>query len=518
MSTTAEAQSAICGRTGCSRAVATGIQCEKCAYWFHPRCSGLTTKQYAAMDNKGAEYCCASCANQPHASTPVISRDASTDTSNLMGEPADSEVMVINKRLERMEAELKGLLTKTRAHLDTKLDWTLGELAHIKAVLPQSTAAEAAVGMATLDVMDASKALLEQMQREKRLIIWGNFPENVDAKSTALAVVSTVLQNLPASSVTAQKLRKKGSQASKGLIVSLPTADMVRSVLAARDTLKGAFSNVHQVSYDRPLSERQNKPKLTKVPKLLLSPKVIVTRLSSSIKGSRKLESWATVASSASCTESMQHKVVAEAGPGSHPTVSPTARGESSPRTGTPVAPENLKATLHEFRSGKTGLLGDPVSPLTNVTRTAPKVVPEQKQRPKQPIRSRLAAENGTMNSPKPPRSPTLRKEPTQRQSPPMAPFRNRRNRKRPPESERPNPNYSTSTGQGRALAALPIIPQDTWKHKGFSRKPFTKQRPLLPRRQISHGTNHLLHPSYRPYPTLSPKLPLLPYRLPNLL
>ncbi|MBM6549351.1 hypothetical protein [Streptococcus dysgalactiae] len=365
------------------------------------------------MDNKGAGYCCASCANKSHVSTSVTSRDASTDTSDLVEEPADSELVAVNKRLERMQADLTGLLAKTRAYLDHKLDSTLGELAHIKAVLPQSAAAKAAVGIATLDVMDTSKAFFEQMQREKRLIIWGHFPDNVDAKTTASAVVSTVLQDLPAGSVTAQKLRKKGSQASKGLIVSLPTADMVQSVLAARDTVKGAFRNVHQVTADRLLSERQNKPKPTKVPKLLLSPNVMVTKLSPSVTQPRKLRgSWATVASSTSCTKVTPQKVVAKGGFGSQPTVSPTRQDKSIFLTGKSVAPTDLKATLHTFRSGKTGLLGDQRKPLTNVTVTIPRAVFKQKRHPKQPILSSLAAKNGTKNSSKPLHSVTLWKKP----------------------------------------------------------------------------------------------------------
>ena len=262
----------VCGRKGCSKAVANGMQCQHCSKWFHANCTGLTDDLYSNMDNKGMPFACMACrVSQENARVLSTKQDASTETQDL--EPT----IAVDKISQLMD-----LMLSIQKEANERYQTIIDEMRDIKLSLPSHAAANKTLELSKQAIIDASNDLTDQKTREVRVIFWGDFSEDIDVNKISSSILSYAFVDSSKPTFTANRLYSKGSLITKGILVTLPSKEHATKTLDQAAQLKKAFPFVRGVAPDRPLKlrrEYQGRQQPCMKDKLLMSPRVILTPL-----------------------------------------------------------------------------------------------------------------------------------------------------------------------------------------------------------------------------------------------
>ena len=262
-----------CGRPGCHKDVANGMQCVHCEQWFHPNCTGLTSTQYQAINAGSTEYNCVSCLYgslaiippSPRSTTdaqcgPEAQSDDNPHTTPTDASTEDSRILqaryaVLSTDIERLRSDSQVECRKLQAQIDD-----------LKQKYSSSNVAVRAENLSNTTVREAAAQLSDRIIRQKRVIFWGTFLKGMEAVTLGRQLVAIPAQT--DAFQTAQWLRGKRNRAVKGLLVSLKTAHSSQECIAQKKAIQLAFPHIWNVTADRPLPDRTRKPKLQdRVPK-----------------------------------------------------------------------------------------------------------------------------------------------------------------------------------------------------------------------------------------------------------
>lgn len=261
----------LCGRRGCSKAVANGMQCQYCNKWFHANCTGLTEVQYGNLDNNSVPFSCMACR---------------VDVDNVHVAPTKQDASTATQALETCTVEytitfLRDTILNMQKEASERHDQLMDEIRRIKLSLPTHAAAEKALELSKQAIIDASNDLTDHIKRETRVIFWGSFSKDIDVNLISSSILSYAFNNSNQPTFTAHRLFSKKSVVTKGILVTLPSKEHASKTLERAAELKKAFPFVTGIAPDRPLKLRRDYQgkHAPFTDKLLLSPRVLLTPL-----------------------------------------------------------------------------------------------------------------------------------------------------------------------------------------------------------------------------------------------
>lgn len=188
--------------------------------------------------------------------------------------------MVTGFTLEKVVVTIDGLKARIEV-LET-------EISQLRSIIsdsiPSYSVAKDAVKVSKQVVLDTAEKLSEAELCSKRVIIWGHFPKKVTPMQQAQSLLNQTKPPIQ-KPARASWLVSKTSKKTIGLIVEFASDVQVAETLTQAGSIKRGSNYVRGVSKDKPLYLRMKKPSglesrnLQKDPKLMRSPKVILTRV-----------------------------------------------------------------------------------------------------------------------------------------------------------------------------------------------------------------------------------------------
>lgn len=231
-----------CGRRGCGKAVANGMQCVDCTSWFHVNCTGLSELQYTRVSTL-MDFKCMACRVQKEINAPNT-KHTGTQTD---------EVRVTESERSAICSTTELTLRETCDHLQDTHREIKEMIAVLKAATPSLTAAESAVKITDQAIRDAATALEDCRMRATRIILWGKFLTTTDPFTQA----STYLKGWVDKVMHADWLRSKRTKKPVGILATLPSTSHTKRAIDNSDIIMKAHPSVTKVARDIPLLERK---------------------------------------------------------------------------------------------------------------------------------------------------------------------------------------------------------------------------------------------------------------------
>lgn len=292
-----------CGRFGCQRQVASGMQCSLCDFWFHQNCTGLNPSQYQELRGSEGGFTCMSCITKWSLIKRVpVTKDAACNASeDDVGNnrvALSSAVSDLNQQFESMLANQRSL-TKLLEQLSPPFlssDNPSKPLGKPASSSPPRSPSQKAEEYA---IKKAAISLCDKVTRSRRAIAWGSFPKGTDPKSLGVKLATTA--SVESQLVSAKWLRSRRKRAVRGLIFCFITPQASAKLIANKGEICKRFHSIRDISSDRPLAERKEVPSRTSEDnKLLLRPVVALTPLELQLARSPTVEPVAKVPSTPS--------------------------------------------------------------------------------------------------------------------------------------------------------------------------------------------------------------------------
>ncbi|MES9974558.1 MAG: hypothetical protein ABW094_09870, partial [Candidatus Thiodiazotropha sp.] len=160
--------------------------------------------------------------------------------------------------------------------------------------LPGPTIAKEALQLSKEAVLESAQALADAEVRRHRVIIWGNFSKKSSPMAMSHHILANVLKvdNIPG--LKATWLVKKGSNSTKGILVTLPEGITPAEVVDKRQHIKKICRLVSGVSRDKTLAERNkcSSPQNFRYDQLQMEPIVVLNDLKHSTHGQQNKNSY----------------------------------------------------------------------------------------------------------------------------------------------------------------------------------------------------------------------------------
>ena len=166
--------------------------CDSCHSWCHPNCTALTKDQYDTIETRDLHFHCSICVHKKMLNPQSVSQqDATTNTAdkvaNHLHPPLEQSLF---QSIERVLSVFASSITERVTEVSKKQSEPAIQISKLGAVLSHYTTAEQTNRLASQGVLRASLLLRDHMIRERRIILWGTFPNRTDPCTTAREVIS----------------------------------------------------------------------------------------------------------------------------------------------------------------------------------------------------------------------------------------------------------------------------------------------------------------------------------------
>ena len=213
------------------------MACNLCHIWYHPNCTGLTEDQYVTTEAQDLRFHCAVCVHQQMMKPEMVSKqDAITDTIDDGDAEQHPHTSPLNmaRTIDSFLSDFASTITEKLEEMSKKQLELSPQIFKLGSVLPFCTTAQEVHRLSSQEVVEASLSLKDQIIRERRLILWGNFQKGTDPSTTAQKVIASVCESIKGNCVVAQWFRVERSKSIRGILVSLPSCDHVVEVVSKR--------------------------------------------------------------------------------------------------------------------------------------------------------------------------------------------------------------------------------------------------------------------------------------------
>lgn len=302
----------LCGRRGCGKKVAKGIECVQCKLQFHANCTGLDGDLLKQV-NTLFIFQCITCLVQKDlekrsasfkaGETPVTrgvvtdpqgvttlgtaqndSLDNSDDRTISMREDTLSPASGLETREMQEEGHHYPQVISGLKGRITLLESKVAQLQSLlESALPTVSLAKQVNRISDQVLLDTAVKMSQVQTCSKRVIIWGNFQKDLNPSQFARNILKGLI-NIP-SQEKASWLVSKGSKKILGLILEFKSESVVNDLLGQAPKIRRSFQNVRGVSPDKPLHIRRRKTgnnldhQEKRHTKPYSSPRVSLTRL-----------------------------------------------------------------------------------------------------------------------------------------------------------------------------------------------------------------------------------------------
>jgi hypothetical protein len=264
-----------CGRRGCGKYVANGIQCSHCDTWFHENCTGLSPTQYTSLSVPDNEFRCMVCITAicPSVHTLVPTHPtlvlSSPEPTPIISEPikvtSPPEIDRSAVNLDVIHSILRSILDQVERHGRSATDLSDGVAAlncrilHLEEIckaLPLSRAATEAEAISKHMVEKAAAANADAASRARNILVRG-LPYTLDNPTqTARNLLAPALLVFPQLEVkSASWFFRRNPSSPRPLLITLATAAQRTAVLQSKSLITDRNEGV-QLHADRPFSKR----------------------------------------------------------------------------------------------------------------------------------------------------------------------------------------------------------------------------------------------------------------------
>ena len=264
----------ICHRWGCHRHVASGMQCDLCQSWYHPKCTGLTEAQYESARLPDGVFKCMICLSAPHLplstpntqqANPLLDTLQSPPTPDSPGQlqlPSSSDLANGLKTIQRALSDLADGIASLTSRIE-----------NLESSIRKSPLHEAGTTVHRLSqkaIEDVAVAQTDAATRSKRILIRGLKFSNENPVISAKRILEPLSSVHPHLKITsASWFFRRDPTVLRPILVAFSHPGKRSAVLQSRAIISSKFPGV-TVHPDLPVAKR--KPKTTPLPQAMSVP------------------------------------------------------------------------------------------------------------------------------------------------------------------------------------------------------------------------------------------------------